>query len=88
MRQISPHEVRVFLAMAADNQWRTSRQIAEAANVAERTARHHVSAFVRLGIAEHLETFGGYRYRLVNHDTDYANRLRAAAKVFGLTGKR
>jgi ABC-type cobalamin/Fe3+-siderophores transport system ATPase subunit len=85
--EISPHEVRVYRALQ-DGEWHTSREIAAAAQVADRTARAHARKFVQLGVAEHLETFGGWRFRLTEHHTkqarEYVEQLKRAAEVFEL----
>lgn len=42
--QISAHEIRIYEAVRTKGGWMTAREIAAAADVAYRTARHHVKA--------------------------------------------
>jgi predicted DNA-binding transcriptional regulator len=85
--QISEHEIRVYEAAKASNRWLTAREIAVAADVADRTARTHAAALVTIGVFEVSKVFGGYRYRLKPAfeatASDYLARLEAAKKVLG-----
>jgi hypothetical protein len=63
--EISTHEASIFaIFVAARGRWFTSKEIAEAAGVADRTARMHCRRFTELGILDHAAVFPGHRYRL------------------------
>ena len=86
---ISLHEVRLFRAMeAAAGQWLTSQEIAERADIDQRTARAHAKKLSGLRILEVIELYPGYRYRLsTKNDRDRAHieRLNRAAEAFGIS---
>jgi hypothetical protein len=83
--QITAHELRVYrLLQARRGRWLTTEQIAEGAEVAGRTARHHALRLARLGVADRWEVFGGYRYRLAGDPADYVAQLEAAGLVLGV----
>jgi DNA-binding IclR family transcriptional regulator len=87
--EVSRHEVSVYRALeAAGTSWISSREIAERAAVAPRTARAHVLKLVRLGIVDQAEVFPGHRYRLAEHadkrNRGYFDRLMRAAEVLGV----
>ncbi len=83
--EVSIHELKVLKAAA---EWTTSKEIAAAAGVAPRTARHHCLRLVKLGVFDVAEVFPSHRYRLSpsadKRNFGYMNRLREAASVFGL----
>ena len=83
--EISEHEIRFWKALHL-REWQTSRELAEAAGVAPRTARAFALKFVRLGIAEQAEVFPGHRYRVSpfaeKRNRGYVDRLHVAAQVF------
>lgn len=86
--EVSIHEVRVYVALKAAGGWMTNAEIAEAAEVAPRTARAHSLKLVRLGVLDLAEVFPAHRYRLAEHarkrNAAYTQRLEAAREVFGL----
>lgn len=83
--EISIHEWRVYEALRQGG-WMTSASIAEKANVAKRTARHHCLRLVKLGIVDQAEVFPAHRYRLSKmaqkRNLSYCQRLELAAEVF------
>jgi DNA-binding IclR family transcriptional regulator len=88
--EVSRHEVDVYRTlMAAGSTWLSSKEIANRAAVAPRTARAHALKLVRLGVAEQAEVFPGHRYRISEfadqRSRGYADRLRRAADVLGVT---
>jgi predicted DNA-binding transcriptional regulator len=87
--KISPHEVRVYQTLLTyPAEWMTNREIAAAANVKERTARHHTFLFVAFGIADVEPVFPGYKYRLADkvekRNCEYFAKLEKAFKVLKL----
>jgi hypothetical protein len=67
-------------------QWFTNNEVAAAAKVARRTARHHTARLVKIGVLECAEVFGGYRFRWspkAGHAALIA-QLKRAASVYGL----
>ena len=86
--KISPHETRVFLALKKADCWLTNAEIAQAAGVALRTARHHAFRLTKLCIAEVAALFPEYRYRLTGSgDRNYLARLKAACAVYNGTSQ-
>lgn len=85
--EVSTHEVRVVAAVRNKGGWMTSREIASAAKVSDRTARHHALRLVKLGIFDQAEVFPGHRYRFADkadkRNAAYMNRLAAAADALG-----
>ncbi len=85
--EISRHEVAVFKVLV-DGGWLTSRDLAERASVAPRTARAHALKLVKLGIVDQAEVFPAHRYRLsefaAKRNRTYMDRLRQAAEVLGV----
>ena len=84
--EVSIHEVRVFCALrAAAPQWLTSADVAHAAQVAPRTARHHLLRFAKLQIVDVMELFPRHRYQLAKmagkRNSGYMRRLLAAVEV-------
>ena len=88
---MSPNEVKIWKALETDpSRWITSQEIANAAEVAARTARAYMARFDRLGYVEHVEVFPGHRFRLVSGSEGVEERRRIvnrAAKVLGLIQK-
>jgi DNA-binding IscR family transcriptional regulator len=86
--EISTQQVRAYRALqAADGQWITSRAIAQAANIAERTARGIAKKLTEFGLVEARTTASGNFYRLScnnTHNRDYLVRLEQTAEVMGL----
>jgi DNA-binding IclR family transcriptional regulator len=87
--EVSRHEVSVYQTLAAAGTgWLTSKEIAERAGVAPRTARAHALKLVQLGVVDQAEVFPGHRYRLAEHaakrNRGYVDRLTRAAEVFGM----
>lgn len=84
-RQITAHEVRIYRWLRANRRrWVTAEQIAQGAEVAPRTARHHARGLTERGVLERAEVHGGYRYRLVASGSDYSAELEAAGAVLGI----
>lgn len=85
--EISVHEVRVYLALIRSNQWMSAKEIADAAKVAQRTARAHAHKLAKLGLLDTAEIFPGHRYRMSQHaskrNAAYVARLNAAVDVVG-----
>jgi predicted ArsR family transcriptional regulator len=84
--EISLHQVKVYQCVAARQRWMTNNEIAAAAGVAPRTARHHTSTLVAMGIFDQAEVFPNHAYRLAEkakqRNTAYLLRLEKAAEVF------
>ena len=89
---MSVHQVRIYMALKEAAGWITNRQIATAANVAERTARQHTLNLVKLGVLDLAEVFPAHKYRLsekaAKRNAAYVNRLEAAREVFASGGIR
>lgn len=88
--EVSIHEVRLYLALRrAGPTWRTSRELAAEARVADRTARLHLLRFVHLGVADQAEVFPAHRYRIAEfapkRNAGYMLRLDRAVEAFGET---
>lgn len=87
MDTISIHEVSVVRALA-DGAWRTSKEIAQLAEVADRTARHHCLRLSNLGVLDQAQVFPGHRYRLSGEagqrEGAYMKRLKAAAVALNM----
>ena len=68
--------------------WRTSRELAEQAAIARRTARAFAQKFAHLGIIETAEVFPAHRYRLApkagKTNAAYVVRLGRASSAFGM----
>lgn len=83
---ISAHEVRVFKSLT--NEWKSTREISEEAQVAYRTANMHLLRFVKLGLIDLARVFPGHRYRLSEksnkRNAGYHIRLDQAASALGL----
>lgn len=90
--QISAHEIRVVEAVRNSTKWHTSREIAVAADVKDRTARAHASALVSIGVFERAKVFGGYRYRFCRQASPasaaYMVRLEQAKRALGVKDAR
>ncbi len=86
--QISLHEIRVYEAVRRHTGWLTAREIAVAADVADRTSRHHAGRLGEAGVFEVGKVFGGYRYRIASHQTDggklHLAALEEAKRIFGV----
>jgi DNA-binding MarR family transcriptional regulator len=90
--EISPHQVRVYLAAKAampPEDWLTTTEIAARTKVARRTVSLHCSRMVEQGVFEVRELFLGYRYRLAKkvgkEELTHVKSLEEAAKIFGLS---
>jgi DNA-binding IclR family transcriptional regulator len=64
MRQISEHEVRAVEALRANGGWMTAKEVAVAADIANRTARLHCHRLAEIGVLDVAKVFGGFRYRM------------------------
>ena len=87
--RISPHEVRLLLALRrAPDRWHTNGDLADAAEISQRTARAHTARLAEIGVVEVERVFPGNRYRLVKRPAgearDYLDRVDKAREVFGL----
>jgi predicted ArsR family transcriptional regulator len=87
--EVSLHQVKVYLAVKASGKaWITAKEIAERADVAQRTARAHALKLVNLGIFDQAEVFPAHRYRLAEmadkRNKGYALRIEQAMSVFGI----
>jgi predicted ArsR family transcriptional regulator len=86
--EISVHQVLVFQALRSNNAWMTATEIAEAAKIAPRTARHHAAALVKLGILECARVFPAHRYRFTRRADrrmkPYLDQIAKAVEVFNL----
>ena len=86
--EVSVHEAKIYCAFLTDPNWKTSREIAKAASVAERTARQHCLRLVHLGIVDQAEVFPAHRYRISEkakkRNISYVQRLEQACAVFNL----
>lgn len=86
--QVSAHEIRVFEYIKESSGWVTNKEIAEHANVSERTARQKTKKLVELGLLNVESTFPGYRYQLSefarNRNHAYVIRLYKAKEALGL----
>lgn len=89
--EISLHQLRIFEFVKEHSGWLTARDIAKGSGVAERTARHHATQLVQLGIFDSAEVFPAHRYRLSDkadkRNKSYILRLERARDVFGLGDK-
>jgi hypothetical protein len=88
--EISIHEARLYRVFtAAPTSWLTNREVAEAAKIAERTARLHTLRLVQLGILDLAEVFPAHKFRLAQQadkrNRGYLTRLENVCEVFGLT---
>ena len=83
--EISRHEVRIYQVLSG-GQWMTSQQIADAAAVAQRTARGYAVKLVKLGVLEAIKTHPSHRYRLngLGDNRAYVERIERAAEAFGI----
>jgi DNA-binding transcriptional ArsR family regulator len=85
---ISRHLLQVYLSFLATRGWMTSNEVAEASNVAPRTARAHVACLVALGVLDKASVFPGIRYRLSDRakhrNHAFVRRLEEARSVFGV----
>jgi len=92
--EISIHEARFYIEATAKTvagQWLSSKELAERAQIAPRTARAFSRKFVSLGLFDVAEVYPGHRYRFAEkadkRNAAYTNRLQHAAGVFGLHEK-
>ncbi len=63
------YEVRVYSALreaGAAGRWMTNLEIADAAGIAERTARKHTMRLTKIGILEQLTTYPSHQFKLCN----------------------
>jgi DNA-binding transcriptional ArsR family regulator len=87
--RISPHEVRLLLAIRREpDRWHTNGDLADAAEISERTARAHTARLAQIGVVDVERVFPGNRYRLVKQPTGeathYLDRVDKAREVFDL----
>lgn len=86
--QISLHEATVYLLLVNNrDRWFTSKELAAEANVSGRSARLFAAKLAEMGIADRLETYPGYRYRIAagsqRRHAEYIQRLTEVAQVLG-----
>jgi len=85
--EVSIQEVRFFSALKSDTSWRTSKELAAAADIGPSSARAYALKWARRGILETAVVFPGYRYRLAAKaseiDGAYIVRLERAVEAFG-----
>lgn len=86
--EISLHQVRVFQFLSGRTDWITAADVAAGSKVASRTARAHLSKFVKAGVVDQAEVFPGHRYRLSplaeKRNKSLIQRLRKAIEIFGV----
>ncbi len=87
--EISIHEARLYRVFtAAPASWLTNREVAEAAKIAERTARLHTLRLVQLGILDLAEVFPAHKFKLAQaadkRNRGYLTRLENVCEVFDL----
>lgn len=78
------HELRIVATLRGAHVWMTSDEIADAAKVAPRTARHHLRRLTDAALVDRAHVFPGYRYRWRNDaDPRLVARLDRAAAIVG-----
>jgi DNA-binding CsgD family transcriptional regulator len=87
--EVSVHEARIYVAfLSRKGQWLSNKEIAQAAQVSERTARAHTLKLSRLGVLDLAEVFPAHRYRLADkagkRNAAYVQRLTQVCEIFGL----
>jgi predicted ArsR family transcriptional regulator len=85
--EISIQQVKLFIALLDSRpEWRSSRYLAEAAGLNERTVRAHLRKLTVQRVVEVMEAFPGYRYRIIGdvrkRNTGYVHRLQAVRSMF------
>ena len=85
--EVSLHLVKVYMFLKGRIDWVTSKDVAQGAHIAERTARHHLLKLVRLGIVDQAEVFPAHRYHLSRlaekRNKSFVQRLEQAKEIFG-----
>jgi DNA-binding IclR family transcriptional regulator len=86
--EISLHLLKVFDAAKAHGGWISSKELAERAGVAGRTARKHARDLAAAGLFDVAAVFPENRYRLVptpeQRNRALVERLERARSVFGI----
>lgn len=84
---VSIQEVRVYLYLKTNPEWLNAATIADGVKVSPRTARRHLKTLAELGIAELVEAFPSFRYRIApataRQSKPYRQRLEQAAVSLG-----
>lgn len=82
--KISQHEVNCYLALKSNcNRWLTNNELAEIANVSQRTARKYSRIFADIGVADVMELFPAHKFRISYEGNSLMIReLELAALVF------
>lgn len=84
---VSPHEIAV-LRVLSDGGWHTNVEIAEKADVAQRTARSYTLRLAKLGVLEQVDAFPRRLYRMVDNavarNHEYFTRVEAAANAMAM----
>lgn len=63
--KISQHQVSCYLALKANcHRWLTNKELADAAEVSPRTTRKYSRIFADVGIADVMELFPEYKFRI------------------------
>jgi predicted ArsR family transcriptional regulator len=88
--EIGIHEAALF-ALLLNHEWVSSAKAAETIHIAPRTARTHLSKFVKLGLCEQEHLYP-HQYRLLqkarNNNREYFDKLMKAASIFKVLGER
>lgn len=85
---ISMQEAKLYLLLReSPKTWLTSKELATTAEVSGACTRMYLRRFVKAGIAEVIEIFPGYRYRISalarRSDPVHVSRLESAVDVLG-----
>lgn len=87
--EISLHLLKIFQHVKKSSKWVTSKEVAEATGVAQRTSRAHLLKLVHLGILDQAEVFPAHRYQFSEmadkRNKAFMQRLEKAAEVFEMT---
>jgi FixJ family two-component response regulator len=86
--EVSEHEAKIFSFVKSQGHWVTSKHIAHATQVTERTVQNHVKRLVQLGIFDLAEVFPAHRFRVSEkaskRNIAYLQRLEFACEVFSI----
>ena len=87
--EVSIHEAKLFRALEKGRaEWATSKDLAKAAGINDRTARAHCYKLAKIGLLDTAEVFPAHRYKLAEkaekRNAGYFTRLRMACEVFSL----
>lgn len=83
--EVSLQEVR-FYRVAMKGEWRTAKDLAKAAGIAERTGRAYALKFVKLGLFDQAEVWPAHHYRWSTlagkRNKSYLQRLEQTSEIF------